>query len=253
MFDYTPYAGLPKTADEAKRQCILANRILANENVLDGYGHVSVRNPEADGTFFQARAVAPEFVTVDDILEIDLHGNVVTETDFRAYGERVIHAAVLADRPDVFAVCHGHPHEVVALSVVDKSLRSICQFCGMFWAPLPFFDAYSPGSGMLISEPEDGKRLSHALGAARGIVMRGHGFTMTGNSVQQAVMNSIFLRDNAKMQLLLLPFSDAEVKYLSEDEGRSAEKTQYSDISLGRCWNYWVARAKKAMPDLQNF
>ncbi|MDR1246823.1 MAG: class II aldolase/adducin family protein [Clostridiales Family XIII bacterium] len=253
MFDFTPYAGLPKTAEEAKKQCLLANRILANENVLDGYGHVSVRNPEAVGTFFQARAVAPEFVTIDDILEIDLRGNVVTETKFRPYGERVIHSAVLADRPDVFAVCHGHPHEVVALSAVGMPLRSIGQFCGMFWKPLPIFDAYSPGSGMLISESQDGERLSRALGGARGIVMRGHGFTMTGNSVQQAVMNSIFFRDNAKMQLLLLPFPGAEVKYLSEDEGRSAEKTQYSDISLGRCWDYWIARAKKAMPDLQEF
>ncbi|MDR3294987.1 MAG: class II aldolase/adducin family protein [Clostridiales Family XIII bacterium] len=253
MFDYTPYAGLPETADEAKKQCVLANRILANEHVLDGYGHVSVRNPETGNTFFQARVVAPEFVTYDDMLEVDLQANIVTKTDFRAYGERVIHAAVLKARQDVFAVFHGHPHEVVAFSTTGMPFRSLGQFCGMFWNPLPVFDAYRSGSGMLLSTPEDGAELARALGDAYGIVMRGHGFTMTGNSVQQMVMNSIFLRDNTKMQLMLLPAPSAEIRYLSEEEGRGTEKTQYSDISLGRCWKYWVARAKKAMPDLGDF
>src|SRR5207244_6195830 len=37
---------------------VTANRILANEGVLDGYGHVSVRNPANANRFFLARSVA---------------------------------------------------------------------------------------------------------------------------------------------------------------------------------------------------
>lgn len=248
MFDYTPYEGAPKTAAEAKLQCVLANRILANEGVLDGYGHVSIRNPENNQTLFQARAVSPEFVQLSDILEMDLDGNVLNNTEHKPYGERVIHACVLKARPDVNAVYHGHSQEVVALSTLGIPFRSMAQFCGMFYEPLPYFDDYREGSGMLLTTLEDGQKLAGALGEAKGIIMRGHGYTMTGNSTQQMVMNAIFLRDNTRMQLMALPLG--EPKYISEEEGRGTEKTQYSAISLGRCWDYWLHRAEKAMPDL---
>ena len=249
MFDYTGYDGLAKTAEEAKVQCLAANRILANEGVLDGYGHVSVRNPDTGDTFFQARAIAPEFVRLTDILEIDLNGDVVTDTQFKVYGERYIHARALKARPDAAAVFHGHPVEVIALSALGVPFRSMGQFCGMFYKPLQYFDDYSEGSGMLINCVEDGDRLAAALGDAPGVILRNHGATMVGSCTQQMVMNAIFLRDNTRMQLMTLPVG--EPRYLSEEQGRETERTQYSAISLGRCWDYWLMRAKKAMPDLE--
>ena len=251
MFDYTVFDGSAKTAEEARTLCLAANRILANEGVLDGYGHVSVRNPETTDTFFQARAIAPEFVLPDDILEIDFNGDVVTDTRYKVYGERFIHARVLKARPDVQAVFHGHPLEVVALSATGLPFRSLAQFCGMFYKPLPYFDEYSKGSGMLISCIEDGDRLSAALKDAPGVILRNHGATMVGNSVQQMVMNAIFLRDNTRMQLMAT--SIGEPRYLSEEAGTETERTQYSAISLGRCWDYWLLRVKKAMPELSEY
>ena len=109
-FNPEGYKGSARTAKEAVRQCVLANRILANENVVDAFGHVSVRNPENPGTFFQSRSVIPSMVTEADMLEIDLEGNVVTKTDARPYGERFIHSAILKARPEMNAVFHGHPH-----------------------------------------------------------------------------------------------------------------------------------------------
>jgi len=248
MFDYTEFDGSAKTAEEAKVHCLAANRILANEGVLDGYGHVSVRNPETKDTFFQARAIAPEFVVPDDILEFSLQGDVISNTRHRVYGERFIHARVLKARPDVQAVFHGHPLEVIALSATGVPFRSLGQFCGMFYKPLPYFDDYSKGSGMLINCIEDGDRLASALGGAPGVILRNHGVMMTGNCVQQMVMNAIFLRDNTRMQLMAAPFG--EPRYISEETGRETERTQYSALSLERCWDYWVLRAKKAMPDI---
>ncbi|HHX74404.1 MAG TPA: class II aldolase/adducin family protein [Firmicutes bacterium] len=248
MLNFKQYEGLPKNASEAIEQCVLANRILANEGVLDGFGHVSVRNPENSKTFFQARSIAPEFVNKEDILEIDLEGNIVTNTNFRAYGERIIHASIYKYRTDVQAVFHGHPTEIIALSCLNIPIRSVAQYCGMFYEPLPFYDDYEPGCGMLIVTQKEGDRVARTLGNALGLVMRGHGCTVVGANVQQMVMNAIFLRDNAKIQYLALALG--EPKYLSEQEGRETTKAQYSENSLGRCWNYWVARAKKAMPDL---
>lgn len=248
MMNLKQFDGLPKNKEEAIVQCVLANRILANEGVLDGFGHVSVRNPENKETFFQARAVSPEFVIKDDILELDLDGTIITETDQRAYGERLVHAAVLKARSDVQAVFHGHPHEVIAISTVGIPIKSIAQFCGVFYEPLPFYDDYDVSSGMLIVTKTEAERVARKMGDSVGIIMRGHGCTLAGANVQQMVMNAIFLRDNAKIQLMA--HSLGEPKYISYEEGRATTKAQYSEISLGRCWNYWIARARKAMPDI---
>ena len=74
---------VPETAREAIQHVVMANRILGNEGILDALGHVSVRNPENANTFFQACSISPFQVTQSDILEIDLDGNVVTETSMR--------------------------------------------------------------------------------------------------------------------------------------------------------------------------
>lgn len=246
--EFQAYENLPKTADEAIGLCVMANRILANEGVLDAYGHISVRNPENPGTFFQARAIAPAFVTPEDILEIDLKGTVLTKTDYRPYGERVIHAAVFAARPDVQSVFHGHPQEVIVLSALRIPIRSMAQYCGVFYEPLPFFDDYDEEGGLLVVSLGEAERLAKTMGDAPGVIMRGHGCTLGGNSVQQTVMNAVFLRDCAKMQCMALPIG--EPQYLSKEEGESAVRTQYSSLSLQRCWDCWVNRAKIAMPDL---
>lgn len=246
--EFQEYKNVPKSADEAIELCVYANRILANEGVLDAYGHISIRNPENPESFFQARAVAPEFVTADDILEINLSGDVITESAFRPYGERVIHAAAFARRPDVQAVFHGHPQEVIVLSALGIPIRSMAHYCGVFYEPLPFYDEYDEEGGLLIVSIQEAKRLAEKMGDAAGIVMRGHGCTLTGNSIQQAVMNAIFFRDCAKLQCMALPLGNP--KYLSAEEGKSAIKTQYSSLSLERCWNYWMARIQKNMPDL---
>ena len=103
----------------------MANRILANEGILDALGHVSLRNPENSKTFFQSRSLSPFEVTRNDILELDLEGNVVTGTTMRPYSERVIHAAILKARPDMNAVFHGHIASVIPFSVTGIPIRPV--------------------------------------------------------------------------------------------------------------------------------
>ena len=103
------YTVRPKTAREAVGSLVWANRILANENIVDYLGHVSVRNPENPKTFFIARGIAPATVTKKDMLEVDFEGNVLTRTQFRPYSERIIHGAIYKVRPDVNSVVDAHP------------------------------------------------------------------------------------------------------------------------------------------------
>jgi ribulose-5-phosphate 4-epimerase/fuculose-1-phosphate aldolase len=248
MLSLDGFQGAAKSAEEAIEQCVLANRILANEEILDGFGHVGVRNPDNQGTFFQSRSLSPEQVTKEDILEIDLKGKVVTKTNMKPYGKRVIHSAILKARPDVNAVFHGHPHSVIPFSSTGIPIRPIAHFGSMFYDGIPLYDDYDVNSGMLIATPEEGERVARTLENARAVLLRDHGACVVGDSVPTMVMASIFLRDNAKLQYQAIQLGDP--KYLSDEEARQATKIMESDIAVQRAWSYWVSRAKKAMPDL---
>src|SRR6476646_2733772 len=89
-------------------ELVLANHILANEGVLDGYGHVSVRNPANPARYFLARAGAPALVTAADITEYDLESQPITGAATAGYQERFIHGQIYKARPDVTAVIHCH-------------------------------------------------------------------------------------------------------------------------------------------------
>ncbi len=111
----------------------LANHILVNEGVLDGFGHISVRNPNNPDRFFIARSMAPALVEVTDVVEVDLDGNVHDAQGRRTYVERFIHSAIYKARPDVMSVVHSHSPAVIPFGVTGARLRPICHMSG-FWA-----------------------------------------------------------------------------------------------------------------------
>lgn len=248
MFSMEAYEGGARTAQEAIEHCVLANRILANEGVLDAFGHVSVRNPENKNTFFQSRSMGPELVSREDILEIDLAGTVVSKTNAKPYGERIIHAAILKSRKEINAVFHGHPHSVLPFSSTGVPIRPIAHFAAFFYDGVPVYDDYDVSSGMLIATPEEGERVARVLGNSRAMLLRDHGCNVVGESVPIMVMCSIYLRDSAEIQQRALQIG--QPKYLSYEEARQASKVMSSQIATERAWGYWVRRAKKAMPDL---
>ena len=100
MISTKSFQGDAGTAARARQMLVLANRVLANQGVVDAYGHVSIRNPENPDTFFISRAMSPEFVTEADLLELDLEGAVVTPgTAMKPFGERVIHSSSTRSGP----------------------------------------------------------------------------------------------------------------------------------------------------------
>src|SRR5690349_16430788 len=101
------------TLDALIGDLVVANRILARENVVDAYGHVSVRHPDNPGHFFLSRSLAPELVERDDIVELGLDGEPVRAETRALYLERFIHAAILEARPDVQAVVHAHAEDIL--------------------------------------------------------------------------------------------------------------------------------------------
>src|SRR5882757_10529773 len=124
---------------------VIANRILAREDVVDAYGHVSVRHPDNPHRFLIARSLAPELVAPPDIVELDLDAQPVHDDGQKLYLERFIHAAIFAARPDVMAVVHAHAEDTLPFSIAAATkLRPVIHSGSFIGSEVPVWDIADP-------------------------------------------------------------------------------------------------------------
>ena len=235
----------PLAAPELLRDLVLSNRILANEGVVDAFGHVSVRHPDDPGRFIIARSLGPELVTEDDLQLFTLDGEQVGGNPDRPYSERYIHGAVYEARPEVLAVCHNHAPALIPFSVTGMPLRPIAHLAAPIGTEIPVWDIADEfgDTDMLVKNVEQGRSLAKALGGRPVALMRGHGSVVAAPNVRAVTAICIYLALNAQLLLQALPLGN--VRYLSDGEveqaGWSASMSVES-LGLQRAWTTWVRR-----------
>ena len=120
---------------------MIASRILANEGICDAFGHISVRHPTNPERFFLARAIAPELVNLDDIIEFNLDGTALSDTRKTVSGAVHPRATLMAARPDVQSVVHSHSRGVIPFGVTNTPIRPLLHSCGVLGHDVPVWDA----------------------------------------------------------------------------------------------------------------
>ncbi len=236
---------MSKSLDELLQDLAIANRILVNEGVLDGFGHISLRHPERADRFFIARSMAPGLVCADDLLQVDLEGAVHDDRGRRTYVERFIHSAIYAARPDVHSVVHSHSPSIIPFGVTGARLRPICHMSGFLGATTPVYEIrHSAGEStdLLISSQALGRSLAQVLGQASVALMRGHGSVTVGCSIEQAVFRAIYTEKSAHLQMQAMQLG--EVTFLTE--GESQATSAMNDTHLQRPWEMWKRQALKS-------
>src|SRR5579859_5918761 len=127
--------------DALIKDLVIANRILATEEVVDAYGHISVRHPDDPGRFLIARSLAPELVGPEDIVELDLDGRPVREDGKSLYLERFIHGAIFKARPEVMAVVHAHAEDTLPFGIAKAAkLRPVIHSGSFIGSEVPVWD-----------------------------------------------------------------------------------------------------------------
>jgi ribulose-5-phosphate 4-epimerase/fuculose-1-phosphate aldolase len=227
------------------RELVDANHILFDQGVVDGFGHVSVRHPERPDRFFLSRSMAPALVTEKDVLEFDLDGNPVVPNGPAPYLERFIHGEIYRKRTDVNSVVHSHSPSVVPFSVViGTKLRPVCHMCGFLSEKgTPVFeirDFAGPGSDLLITSPKLGAALADSLGEEPAVLMRGHGSTVVGPTLRQAVFRAVYTEIGARLQMEAMKLGP--VTYLTEEETVGTTKT--ISTQYDRSWFLWLKAAR---------
>jgi ribulose-5-phosphate 4-epimerase/fuculose-1-phosphate aldolase len=232
-------------ADRAQiEDLVAANRILSDQGVVDGFGHVSARHEEDATRFLLARSMAPGLVMADDIMEFDLDGSALDPRGRTLYVERFIHSEIYKAHPEVRAIVHSHSPSIIPFGVTSVPLRPIYHMSSFLGAGVPIFEireAGGPATDMLIRSPELGAALAHSVGKSAVVLMRGHGNVVIGDSVQQVVFRATYTEVNAKLQAEALRLGQGEVNFLNSEEAARATATNNAVIS--RPWELWKQQA----------
>jgi len=229
------------------RDLVVANRILANENVVDAYGHVSVRHPSNPRRFLLAWSLAPEMVGEADIMEFNLDCTPAKDDGRPLYHERFIHGGIYEARPDVQAVVHAHSEDVLPFSIATSAkLRPVIHSGSFMGAIIPVWDIadrFGANTNMLVTNMEQARDLAACLGGNKVALMRGHGFSAAARSLIEVVRMSVYLPRNARA-LLHAKQLGGEIKYLRQGE-IDARNRGYSPYSAEtwRAWEYWANKA----------
>ena len=222
---------------ERKADLVTAYKILVNENILDSFGHVSVRSARDPNIFLMPRAMPPSLVSQDDILELRVSDSQPLEPKGRRVnGERYIHGEIYKARPDVMSVIHSHSQSVIPLSLTPIKLRPVVAQAGFLPPETPTFeirDARKEGDrGMQVTDSARGAALARTLSSYPAALMRGHGNVVVGSSIKQAVVYAAYVDINARMQTQALLLS-RDIVTMNEPELFKPE-----EFDINRPWEH---------------
>jgi len=243
-----PASGMAQTgAPDPKliEDLVAANRILFDQGVVDGFGHISVRHDKDPNRYLLARNVAPALVKAEDIMEFDLDSNAIDLRDRRIYLERFIHGEIYKLRPDVKAVIHSHSPSVIPFGAARAKLQPIYHMSAFLGTDVPVFeirDVAGGGTDLLVRDKALGQALAKVLGNHTVALMRGHGSVTVGNSIPQVVFRAVYAEMNAKLQADAMRLGG--VTFLTPEEAAKAAET--IDGQVMRPWELWKRKAMKA-------
>lgn len=248
-------ASAQQTPAAAIQDLIDGSHILFSQGVLDGFGHVSARNPANPQRFFMTRSRAPSEVTPDDIIEFDLEGKPVggPANGQLVFRELHIHAAVYRARSDVKGVVHSHSPNVLPFGVVEAALRPVAATTAFLCGGVPNFDIAEKfgATNLLVTSREKGEALATSLGARPIVLMRGHGNTVVGATVRRAAYQAVFTELAARLQMQAMQVSGGKpIRFLTDaecalrlDELKREDANPKGSEGVDRNWETWRRQA----------
>jgi L-fuculose-phosphate aldolase len=224
-----------------KQELIVAGKVLVGEGQDDfTRGHISFRLPDDPKLFFmKAHSIGLDEITMQNILTIDLDGNVVAGKA-RRHSEVFIHSEIFKARADVNCVIHTHPTYSTALSATGRTLKCYSQPGALFYEALGIYtDTIN-----LVRTAEMGAGVARALGRGRGVLLKNHGVVVTGATIAETVIGAIMLENGAMVQLLAEAAGEVAPEFPRADiEKLKAIITQPEQFQIN--FDYLARRVKR--------
>lgn len=227
-----------------KRTLADACRILAMADQGDDvWGHATARVPGTDTFWMKPAGLGLEETGPEDLLLIDLDGNVLRGKHPR-HSEVFIHSEILRARPEVGAVVHTHPVPATVFSALGVPLRPITHEGTNFVPPdVPRFTETSD----LIVTPALGRAVARAIGDRPGLFLVSHGIVTSGATIEEATINAILLDKAARVQLMV---PNGTPKFWTNDTEALAKRARIynPDNNVALRWPYLLRRLAAHRP-----
>ncbi|KIV93467.1 hypothetical protein PV10_04679 [Exophiala mesophila] len=242
--------------------------VLTEGRILDAYGHLSFRHPLKPETFIMPRNVAPaNIASAQDLVEYNVaDASAVDANAPPGYIERFIHSEIYRRFPAIKSVIHSHASAVIPYTISGVPLRACLHMAGFLGAGTPVYDIakhYDRDSvrDLLIRNTKLGESLATCFGTTNSdtatdrkldinasvVLMRGHGYTVAAQGIEECVYRAIYTRENAAVQsqslLLGAAYQSAsghapKLEYLHDDELPAAGSI--AETGWKRAWGLWV-------------
>ncbi len=229
--------------DELKEKVAYSCNILAIEGHWDQIlGHVTARIPGEQAFLMKPHSFGFEEIRPYHLIVCNFEGEKI-RGDYERHSEVFIHSEIYKARPDVNSIVHSHPPYATAFGSLRRPLRPISHEGSIFHENLPLFD-YTTA---LIRTPDLGARVAESLKSCRGVLMKNHGSTVVGESVEVATLYAVFLEKAARIQLTAM--AAGELTWSSDADAKLKFEQIYHSQRLTAMWDYFVRRAKRASID----
>jgi ribulose-5-phosphate 4-epimerase/fuculose-1-phosphate aldolase len=234
------------SVEDLKSQLVTANRVLTNEGVLDGFGHVSARHPENDDWMLVSRYQSSILVEREDIITMSLDGEIVDDRDVGTYSETAIHRAIYRHRDDVDGVVHHHAPEIMPYAITGEEIRAAYHLGAIFAEGVPVFDEYDHEKrGRMVIGREESDRMAEVLGDKRAQLLKGHGANNVGETLKEAVVSTVHFAKNADRQRAAEDVGEPD--YYTDEESIAAvtDGVILRPRTVDRAWNHLVAKTQQ--------
>ncbi|WP_394236578.1 class II aldolase/adducin family protein [Niallia oryzisoli] len=221
--------------EELKQQLVDGIRMLENIGHIDFNGHFSVRIPETELILINSAEASRSSLTIENIITIDLKGNLIEGTG-RPPNEFPLHTQIYKRRQDVQAISHTHPRWSTLFTIAKMPLRPVI-IQGAVLGTIPVFS-----KSHSISNIEIADELAEKLEDNHITLLKSHGAVITGYSIVETFVRSVFLEENAQRQYMASQLGYAHS--LEDDEIVSMSKFIWQPRNIQKVWDYHLSKLK---------
>jgi ribulose-5-phosphate 4-epimerase/fuculose-1-phosphate aldolase len=239
----------PADTDEIRKvELVIASHVLVDAEVLDSFGHISVRSVSNPKVFFMPRAMPPALVQLEDIIAISVEtGELIDPKSPRPNGERYIHSETYKARPDVNSVIHSHSALVIPFGVAGVPLQPVVAQAGFLPIVTPVFeirDVWGDAKerGVQVRNLKHAAALAKVLGNAPCVILRGHAHNVVGDTIHRSVVRAIYININAKVQMDAMSLNGGKIIPLDQKE---IDYNVIENFDVERPWDNFVRIMKE--------
>jgi len=214
---------------QLKQDIVSACRILSQQKLVEGFGHVSARIAGTDHFLITPR-IGLALVKKTELLTMNLAGAVIDGAQPAPF-EAWLHAAIMKAKPRVNAIARIHARGANIFSVSDRKLEPVHNHGSFFAGGVPVFSKPD-----LISNETLGTEVADALGDQPAILLRGNGQVTVGRTLPEAVMMAIYLEEAAQILYGALQIGTPIPLTLNENQQRQTEALP--PVDLERAWRF---------------